>query len=345
MKHAGAEFFSIDKKPQLKRNIHMRKMFAVTELKNRIMKQAVMNRVLYALFPLALFSIYLFGWKVLAIITVANLAAFVTEYLFIRKKPNGKVTMAVFVTGTLFALTLPPTLPLWIAAVGAVFAILFGKMVFGGFGLNMFNPAILGRTFVYIAFPQQMTITWLKPYLWSDFPGGLVRWTAAPALKTSATILGQLRNTGATEYTFGNAFLGFIPGSMGETSALLIILAGIYLLLTKTAKWQPMLSTALSLLIFNFIFYPQQNPLFGFVIGGALFGIVYMTTDPVSQAKGKYALWIYGVLIGFLTVFIRRYSLFYEGMMFAILLVNALMPMLEYGLDRVLPKPAKPVKA
>jgi Na+-transporting NADH:ubiquinone oxidoreductase subunit B len=323
----------------------MRKLFAALEMKNRIMKQPVMNRVLYALLPLVLFSIYLFGWKVLGIVLASNFAAYLTEFLFVRKKQNGKVTMAVFVTGTLLALTLPPTIPLWIAAMGSAFAVMFGKMVFGGFGLNIFNPAILGRTFVYISFPQQITISWVKPYLLSDFPGGLVRWTAEPVMRTSATILGQLRNIGTTEYTFSNAFLGFIPGSMGETSALLIILAGIYLLITKTAKWQPMLSTTISLLVFNLILYPKQNPLFSLVIGGALFGIVYMTTDPVSQAKGKLAIWIYGIMIGFLTVFIRRFSLFYEGMMFAILLTNAFMPILEYAIDKIIPKPAKPVQA
>ncbi len=302
----------------------------------RIMKQAIMNRVLYALLPIVLFSIFLFGWKVFAIVIVSNLAAFLTEFLFIRKKKNGKVTMAVFVTGTLLALTLPPTIPLWIAALGAVVAITFGKMVFGGFGLNMFNPAILGRTFVYISFPQQMTITWLKPYTLSSFPGGLIRWTAEPALKTSATILGQLRNSGATEYSMSNAFWGLIPGSIGETSALLIILAGIYLIITKTAKWQPMVATTLSLLISSLIFYPGSDILFTLFTGGALFGIVFMTTDPVSQAKGKYAIWIYGILIGFLTVFIRKFSLFYEGMMFAILLTNAFMPMIEYLIDNVI---------
>lgn len=323
----------------------MMELLSVKALKGRLMKQTVMNRVLYALVPLLVFSIYLFGWRVCAIVLVSNLAAFLTEYLFIRNKKNGKVTMAVFVTGTLLALTLPPTIPFWIAAVGSIVAVTFGKMVFGGFGLNMFNPAILGRTFIYISFPQQMTIHWFKPYMFSDFPGGLLRWTAAPAMRTGATILSQIRNTGSTEYTISNAFWGTIPGSIGETSALLIILAAVYLIITKTAKWQPMLATTLSLVISGLIFYPQQNPLFSLVTGGALFGVVYMTTDPVSQAKGKLAIWIYGVLIGFLTVFIRRYSLFYEGMMFAILLVNAFMPMIEFGLGQLQKPKAKAVKA
>jgi Na+-transporting NADH:ubiquinone oxidoreductase subunit B len=323
----------------------MKELFSRQGLNDRILKQPVMNRVIYALLPLLLFGIYLFGWKVFALAVVTNLAAFLTEYMFIRNKKNGKVSMAVFVTGTLLALTLPPTLPLWIGAVGAVVAVLFGKMVFGGFGLNVFNPAILGRTFIYISFPQQMTITWLRPYLFGDFPGGLVRWTAEPAMRTSATILGSLRSSGITEYSFTDAFLGFIPGSAGETSALLILLAAAFLIYTKTAKWQPMAATTISLLIFNLVFYPNHNPLFGLVLGGALFGIVYMTTDPVSQPKGKLAIWVYGGLIGFLTVFIRRFSLFYEGMMFAILLTNAFMPLIEFGLEKwSKPKP-KAVKA
>jgi len=302
-----------------------------------------MNRVLYALVPIILFSIYLFGWRVLAIVLTSNLFAYLTEYLFIRNKKNGKVSMAVFVTGTLLALTLPPTLPMWIAGVGAVIAILFGKMVFGGFGLNVFNPAIVGRTFIYISFPQQMTVTWVNSYSIKDFPGGLIHWASEPAMRTSATILGQIRHSGTTDFSFMDAFLGFIPGSIGETSAVLILLAGIYLIITKTAKWQPMAATTISLLLCNIIFYPHQNPLFNLVTGGAMFGIVYMTTDPVSQAKGKLAIWIYGILIGFLTVFIRRFSLFYEGMMFAILLTNAFMPIIEYLIDNL--KAKKPAGA
>jgi Na+-transporting NADH:ubiquinone oxidoreductase subunit B len=234
---------------------------------------------------------------------------------------------------------------MWIAGVGAVIAVMFGKMVFGGFGMNIFNPAIVGRTFIYISFPQQMTITWLKSYTAMDFPGGLAHWTAEPAMRTSATILGQLRNTGTTPYTLNDAFLGFIPGSIGETSALLLVIAGIYLIVSKTAKWQPMVATALSLFVCNLIFYPHQNPFFSMCIGGALFGTVFMVTDPVSMARGKAAIWIYGIMIGFLTVFIRRFSLFYEGMMFAILMTNAFMPIIEYFIDNVFIKKPEAVKA
>jgi len=196
----------------------------------------------------------------------------------------------------------------------------------------MFNPAILGRTFVYISFPNQMTVSWTAPF--SGFPGGFAYWSGGKAFETGATILNQHRLGIENVYGFKDAFLGFISGSLGETSALLIIFAAVYLIATKTAKWQPMLGTALSILLFNLIFYPGQNPLFFLVSGGAMFGIVFMTTDPVSQPKGKLALWIYAVLIGFFTVFIRRFSLFAEGFMFALLLTNSFMPLIEYGIER-----------
>ncbi len=298
----------------------------------RLMKQVMMNRVLYALIPILLFAIFLFGWRVLAVVLVANIAAGVTEYLFIRKKKAGKITMAAFVTGTLVAMTLPPTIPLWISAVAAIISIAFGKMVFGGFGTNAFNPAIVGRTFVYVAFPQQMTIQWLVPF--EKLPGGFTAWGSSPAMQTGATILGQYRLTSELTHSLRNVIIGLIPGSIGETSSILIILAALYLIITKTAKWQPMLATLISLFIFGFIFYPSENPLYFLLSGGALFGTVFMVTDPVTCAKGKWAIWIYGIMIGFLTVFIRRYSLFAEGFMFALLLANSFMPIIEYFIDK-----------
>ncbi len=306
--------------------------------KDLVLKQPVMNKVLYGLCPLLAFSVYLYGWRAAVVVLVSNLAAFGTEYLFIRKKKGGKVSMAVFVTGSLLALTLPPTIPLWMAALGSVVAIAFGKMVFGGFGANLFNPAILGRTFIYVSFPQQMTVSWVRPF--QAFPGGLLRWGADPALQTGATILGQSRAGETVTTSWLDTFLGFEAGSLGETSALLIILAGIYLLISKSAKWIPMLATLVSILISSLVLYPGENPLFLLCAGGALFGIVFMVTDPISQPKGNPALWIYGVLTGFLTVFIRRYSLFAEGFMFALLIANSLMPIIEYGLKALSSKKA-----
>jgi len=293
------------------------------------MKQQVMNKVLYALAPITVFSVFLFGWRVLAVLAVSNLCAVISEYLFVRTKQNGKISMAVFVTASLLALTLPPTIPFWMAGVGAVFAIVFGKMVFGGFGMNVFNPAIVGRTFIYISFPNAMTVQWLKPF--SSWPGGFTSWQNSAAI-TSATPMSLFKSSGEITSTWHLAS-GLIPGSAGETSAILIALAAIYLIVTKTAKWQPMLATLLGFTISVLAFY-QQNP-FPFILsGGLLFGSVFMVTDPISMPKNKTAIWIYGALVGFLTVFIRKFSLFTEGFMFALLLANTFMPIIEYALDR-----------
>jgi len=290
----------------------------------------MMNKVLYAIIPIILFSIFLFGWRILFVIFISNLFALITEYIFIRQKKNGKVSTAVFVTGTLLALTLPPTIPFWMAAIGSIVAVSLGKMVFGGFGMNIFNPAIVGRTFIYITFPNAMTVQWLNPF--TKFPEGFSSWQNLQNI-TSATPMIIFRNTSEL-IPIPKLFFGTISGSMGETSAFLILIAAIYLIITKTAKWQPMLSSLISFVIFILIFY-AQNPLPFLLSGGFLFGAVFMITDPVSMPKNKIAIWIYGILVGFLTVFIRKFSLFTEGFMFALLLSNTFMPIIEYGLVRV----------
>jgi len=295
-----------------------------------LLKQKMMNKVLYSLVPIVFFSIYLFGWRVLVVILVSNLFAFLTEYMYIRKKKFGKVSIAVFVTGTLLALTLPPTIPFWMAAVGSVVAIGFGKMVFGGFGMNVFNPAIVGRTFIYISFPNAMTMQWLQPIL--KFPAGFSVWQN-PSLITRATPIIEYNNS-AKIAELPQLFLGTISGSMGETSALLILLAGIYLVITKTAKWQAMLSVLISFTLFTIIFY-GKNPHPFMLSGGLMFGAIFMITDPVSMPKNKTAIWIYGLLVGFLTVFIRKFSLFTEGFMFALLLGNVFLPIIEVGLNQI----------
>jgi Na+-transporting NADH:ubiquinone oxidoreductase subunit B len=152
-------------------------------------------------------------------------------------------------------------------------------------------------------------------------------------MKTGATILSHFRNTHELMYSMKDAFLGFKAGSMGETSALLMILCGIYLLLSKTASWKPMLGTAASMILFNYLFFPTVNPLYFLFSGGAMFGIVYFATEPVTLPKGKISVWIYGLLIGFLAVFIRAKSLFYEGFMFAVLMANSFMPIIEYAIN------------
>lgn len=283
-----------------------------------------MFRVLYALIPIILFSIFLFGWRVLLILITTNLFAYLSEYAFVRKSPK-KVSSAVFVTGSLLGLILPPTIPLWMAAVGAIVAVVFGKALFGGFGMNVFNPAILGRTFLYITFANEMTVQWVNPF--KSLPGGFAAYINVDAV-TQATVLKD-----SLEVGFNEVFFGMIPGSTGETSSLLILLAALYLILTKTAKWQSMLSTVLGFLVFAFIFNGGSNPFYSLFTGGLLFGSVFMVTDPISSPKNKYAIWLNGLLIGFLTVFIRNYALWPEGFMFALLISNSLMPLVEYILS------------
>ena len=306
-------------------------------MKISFIKQKIMNRVLYALIPIFIYAIFLFGWRVLFIILITNLFALFTEFLFIKTKPKGKVSTAVFVTGSLLALTLPPTIPLWMAAVGAVVAISFGKMVFGGFGMNMFNPAIVGRTFLYVAFPNALTVQWMKPF--AAFPGGFTHFSHSNLI-TSATPMIQFKQAGVIT-GIPKLFFGMIPGSIGETSSLLIIIAALYLVITKTAKWQPMIATLVSFMVFSLLFY-GRNPLYFLLSGGIMFGSVFMVTDPVSMPKEKYTIWIYGILIGFLTVFIRKFSLFAEGFMFALIIANTFMPIIEYGMKKLMNKKVKP---
>jgi len=294
-------------------------------LEKMFMKQKVMNRVLYSLVPIILYAIFRFGWRILAVIAITNLFSVFMEYLFVRGQKPGKISGAVWVTGTLLALILPPSIPFWMAAVGAMIAISIGKMVFGGFGMNIFNPALVGRIFLFISFPKQMGTQWNQPFV--GFPGGFVNWTNPQAL-TAATRITEMSEKGVSG--LADLFLGNIPGCIGEISSLLIIISAFYLVITKTAKWQPMIGGIGSFLLFSFIFY-GTNPLYFLFAGGVMFGMVFMITDPVSMPKHKTVIWINSILVGFLIVIIRKFSSFPEGFMFALLLGNTFSPIIEYA--------------
>lgn len=296
------------------------------------MKQKMMRTVLWSLLPIYLFSIYLFGWRVLLVLAVSLVTAFAGE-LFILRMISGdkaKVTEAAFVTAGLFTLTLPPTVPIWIVVVGTLFGIIFGKAIFGGFAKNVFNPALVGRAFVYVSFPAQMTMQWQKPF--GGFPGGLLKWSGAVDMATEVTPMINMNVNGIAASPL-NLLIGNISGSMGETSAILIILAGAYLIYTKTASWKIMTSVTASGLVFSLFFNmlgaTNVNPLFTLLSGGFLFGTVFMATDPVSAPMKDPGKIIYGILIGFITIVIRTFSLFTEGMMFAILIGNSFAPLIN----------------
>lgn len=335
--------------------------------KVQFLKQAAMVRVLYALIPVALGGIYFFGWRVAAIIMVAGIAGFLTEWIMVSQK-KGKVTYACFVSTTLYALSLPSTTPFWIVAVGAIVALLFGKEVFGGFGKNIFNPAIVGRAFVYVAFPIELTGSFVPVF--TGFPGGLAHWsftgleslpgglaaaglgitdavTAATPMLAHKTMgfsadLMQLF-TGAIGGTFpfdGRTAL-YAAGSAGEVSVMIILASAIYLLVTKTANWKLMLSPVIGALAMNlFLRYvvgieSMPMPLFTLFSGGLLYAAVFMVTEPVSAPKVSLSQWIYGIFIGAIIVFLRQKSLFSGAVGFAMLLGNIIAPSLDLWIKRI----------
>ena len=335
--------------------------------KPAFLKQIMMIRVLYALIPVALAAIYLFGWRVLALVGVSALFGFLAEWVMVAGKPNGKISQAVWVTAALFGLSLPPTAPFWVAAIGIVFAIVFGKMVFGGFGRNIFNPAIVGRAFVYVCFPVEMTSRFVPAF--TGFPGGFAKWSflsldklpadlAAPGLKvvdavTAATPMWSRRDYGFTvrlwELVTGQIGSLFdtngltriqAAGSAGEVCAIAILLGAAYLIWTKTANWRLMLATllgatGLNLFLRNGLGIEAVPPLpFTLFSGAFLYAAVFMVTDPISAPRQKLSVWIYGAFIGALIVFFRYKAVFAGGVAFAILMGNMIAPSLDLWIKR-----------
>lgn len=307
----------------------------------KIQKQQAMRNVLAALAPLCLAALYFYGWRFLAILAVTLLAAVASEYLM-AKRYGMKMTESVFVSSVLFALSLPPHLPLWMAGVGIAFGIVFGKMVFGGFGKNIFNPAITARAFVYISFGVPMTSDFVQSATrLSVFPAGLGTWISKADSVSAATPL-----INGSE-TYLNLFLGNVSGSFGEASALLILLGGAYILYKKAANWNLVVSSLLSFTVLQAIIWlvnpaGHANPLYSLLSGGFLFASFFMITDPVSASQstdiGK---WLYGALFGCMTVVIRNYSNWPEGVTFAILLANMFGPLMDHLLKQAKAKRKK----
>ncbi len=293
-----------------------------------------MLRVCYALTPLVLASVFFFGWRSVLLLAFILVFGVLTEaaFSFGQKKP---VTSAVFVTCLIYHLSLPPTIPAWMAVIGIVVGVGLGKMAFGGFGQNIFNPAMVGRCFIYITFPLQMTNRWAEPF--SGFPAGLGEWFPAVDAITRATPLNGLKEGAGPGWA--ELFLGQTSGSLGETSALLIILGGAYIIYKKAAPWRLALSCLLggavasgALFIWGGGGFP--DPLSTHLAGSFLFGCFFVATEPISGPKTKQAQWIYGFLIGVLAVLLRGFSNFSEGVMFAVLIMNAFVPLLDQTLKQ-----------
>lgn len=281
-----------------------------------------MSAVMLAASPTVIASVYFFGWRSLALVALCYFAGIVIEMGFAIYNRE-EVTEGMFVTCILYPMILPPTIPFWMAALGLAFGIILGKEVFGGTGKNIFNPAIVGRVFLSLAFPAALSARWVQPF--SGFPGGFAHWSAPLDAMTSATPLLAIRNGGTTG--LANLMLGSTAGSLGETSGILIILGGIFLMIARVANWRLPVATLGGAVILSAAMHlldPGRfaGPLFHLFAGGLLFGAFFMVTDPVTSPFTRAGKWIYGVSIGMITVLIRNLSGFPEGVMFAILFMN-----------------------
>ena len=279
--------------------------------------------------PASLWDCFLFGaLYFLPIYAVTFLVGGFWEVLFAIKRGH-EVNEGFFVTSILFALICPPDLPLWQAAMGISFGVVIGKEVFGGTGKNFLNPALTGRAFLYFAYPAQLS--------------GDAVWTAVDGY-TGATPLGVVASQGMAglqdSYSWMQAFVGAIPGSIGETSTLAIIIGGAWLLATRIASWRIVAGVFLGMFLFSSFLNlvgSESNPAFSMpwywhlVVGGFAFGMFFMATDPVSAAMTNTGRWCFGLLIGFMTVLIRVINpAFPEGIMLAILFANLFAPIMDH---------------
>ena len=264
--------------------------------------------------------------RVLPMVAVSYIVGLGIEIVYaqIRKE---EVAEGYLVTGLLIPMIMPVSTPLWMVALGVAFAVVFGKEVFGGTGMNIFNPALVARAFVFFAFTPQMS----GEKVWfSDW-----KMMGAADATTGATALEQLATKGDMQWSVMDAFLGFIPGSFGETSTLCILIGAAILLYTGVASWRTMLSVFVGGLAMGYLFqavglteYPAYYHL---VVGGFAFGAVFMATDPVTSAQTNTGKYIVGFMTGALAVLVRVVNPAYpEGMMLAILFMNALAPTVDY---------------
>lgn len=309
-----------------------------------------MRNVVYALLPVCAWSVYQFGISALLLLLVTTLACVLTEYLFCRlaRRPSTIGDYSVVITGLLLALTLPPGFPLWMAALAGFIAVGLGKSLFGGLGYNVMNPALVGRAFVQAAFPVAIT-TWTPAFITERFvefipstlalpfmsPVSTSEWVRERAVDgfTGATPLALQKFEKISTDTL-DLLTGTVAGSAGETSAILILLCGLYLVLRGMMSWQIPVAIFIGTLLTSLPFYLMSpgiypSPLFMLLSGGLMLGAVFMATDMVASPMTTRGHWVYGLFIGFLTVIIRLFGGLTEGVMYAILVANALSPMIS----------------
>lgn len=293
--------------------------------------------VVIALMPAVAYSVYLFGLGALVVLLTSVLGCVITEYLIQRYMLGGKTTItngSAVITGLLFAMNLPSNLPIWIILIGCVVAIGLGKYAFGGLGQNIFNPAILGRVFLLISFPQQMT-SWPLP---------LVNRGEYLDATTGATYLGQMKmeamstadsSTGASavneiateSLTWIDALIGNMGGSLGEMSAIALIIGGVFMLLRGIISWHIPVSIIGTVMLFAW--GAGVDPVMSVLSGGVMLGAIFMATDYVTSPMTRRGMVMYGMMIGIITMIIRLWGAYPEGVSFAILIMNGFTPLIN----------------
>lgn len=301
----------------------------------------IMWSVVIALIPAFLVSVFYFGLPVIILTAVSIGACLIFEYLiqrFLFRKNTTLWDGSAVITGLLLAFNLPSNLPLWIVVIGALVSIGIGKMAFGGLGQNPFNPALVGRVFLLISFPSQMT-TWPAPKpIWSFGADVITGPTPLGIIKegvTNGQTPDQLMASG-TMPDYVQMLIGQMGGSFGEVSAIAILIGAIYLLIRKVITWHIPVSFILTAFIFSGIFYLVNpgiyaNPFFHLITGGLLLGACFMATDMVTSPTSGKGMLVFGAGCGILTIIIRLFGAYPEGVSFAILLMNALVPLINRG--------------
>lgn len=300
----------------------------------------IMRNVVFALVPVCAFAVYVFGLTALITLTAATVSCLLTEHLLCRWRGDASTVgdWSVAITGILYGLTLPPGLPVWMVVLGGVVGVGVGKFLFGGLGYNAFNPALIGRAFLQAAFPVSMT-TWypamgaerfaVLPSSTFTFPFATPVYDAI----SGATPLAAMKFDGEVTAA-ADLVMGFTSGSTGETGGLLILAGGLYLIARKMMNWR--IPAAIFATVFAFSgalhlvdpgTYP--SPVFMLFAGGLMLGAVFMATDMVASPMTSIGCVIYGVLIGMLVVVIRLWGGMPEGVMYAILLANAVSPHID----------------
>ena len=291
----------------------------------------IMRDVVIALIPAFALSLFIYGLNALVVTAIAVVSCMFFEWLinrFMLRRASTLGDWSAVVTGTLLAFNLPANISPWLIVLGALVAIGIGKMSFGGLGRNLFNPALVGRVFLLISFPVQMT-------LFPDTPGVDAITGATPlafvkeAMKTGTPVADILPNI-----DLGGMLLGFKDGSMGEIGALALLIGGIYLLIRKVITWHIPVFVLGSIFVFASILWlidPAQymNPLFHLFAGGAMLGAIFMATDYVTSPMSKAGQIIYAIGIGVITILIRVWGAYPEGISFAILIMNATVPLIN----------------